>query len=100
MTIRFPNLHFYVEDVPRAYRILGMEFTLFGAMIAAGMFLGLLVIWVQAGRQKKNVNKILGGFLYPVLPVYCSRSDLPMPGIWGTHTCFYNSTSRSPHLDP
>lgn len=59
MIIRFPNLHFYVEGVPRAFRILNLEFTMFGAMIAAGMFLGLLVIWIQAGRQGKNVNLIL-----------------------------------------
>ena len=63
MIIRFPNLHFYVEGVPRAFRILGAEFTMFGAMIALGMFLGLLVVWIQAGRQGKSINLILGAFI-------------------------------------
>ena len=63
MIIRFPNLHFYVEGVPRAFRIFGAEFTMFGAMIALGMFLGLLVVWIQAGRQGKSINLILGAFI-------------------------------------
>lgn len=67
MIIRFPNLHFYVEGVPRAFRVLNMEFTLFGAMLAIGMFLGLLVIWIQAGRQGKSVNLILGASVMAVI---------------------------------
>ena len=63
MIIRFPNLHFYIEGVPRAFRILNMEFTMYGAMIALGLLVGLLTIWIHAGRQGKNVNRILGAVI-------------------------------------
>ena len=86
MTIRFPNLYFYVEDVPRAYRILGMEFTLFGAMIAAGMFLGLLVIWVQAGRQKKSVNLMLGAFLFACIGGLIGARLLYVAAHWDSYS--------------
>jgi len=60
MIIRFPNLHFYIEGVPRAFRILDMEFTMFGAMLALGLVLGLFTVYIHAGRQGKNINRILG----------------------------------------
>ena len=86
MTIRFPNLHFYVEDVPRAYRVLGMEFTMFGAMIAIGLFLGLLVIWIQAGRQKKSINQILGAFLFACIGGLIGARLLHVAAHWDSYS--------------
>ena len=40
MSIRFPELNLVLSYVPRSFQIFGMEFTIYGVLIAIGALLG------------------------------------------------------------
>lgn len=60
MSIIFPGLGLFLEQVPKSFLIGDLEITLYGVMIAVGMLLGLLVIFPEAKRNKQNTNDLLG----------------------------------------
>ena len=66
MTIRFPKINLEFNNVPRAFSILGYEVTVFGALLAAGMFLGLLLILLHAKRKSGNANRYLGAAIFAI----------------------------------
>ena len=41
MSIRFPGLGLVFDYVPRSFQIFGMEFTIYGVLIAVGALLGM-----------------------------------------------------------
>lgn len=41
MSIRFPGLGLVFNYVPRSFQIFGMEFTIYGVLIAVGALLGM-----------------------------------------------------------
>lgn len=66
MSIIFPKIGLFLENVPKSLLIGDLELTLYGVLIALGMLLGLAVIFPEAKRRKQNTNDLLG-FLIVVL---------------------------------
>lgn len=67
MSIRFPGIGIEFEYVIRTFRIYGMEISVYGILIAAGMLLGLAVMLLEARRAKENLNHCLMVFIWSVL---------------------------------
>ena len=67
MTIRFPNLNFQLQNVPRTFFIQGYEFTMYGALLAAGMLLGMILVIMNARRKGKSVNQYLGMTIFAII---------------------------------
>lgn len=67
MSIRFPGLGFEFGYVPTAFRIAGVEFSLYGILIAAGMLMGLAVMMLEAKRAKENMNQCLFFFIWSIV---------------------------------
>ena len=59
MSIRFPGINLVLDYVPRAFQIFGMEFTIYGMLIAAGALLGMGLVVLEAGRNHEDQNKYL-----------------------------------------
>lgn len=59
MSIRFPGIDLVLPYVPRAFWIFGMEFTIYGVLIAAGALLGMRLVLLEAGRNQEDPNKYL-----------------------------------------
>ena len=59
MSIRFPGLNLLFSYVPRSFRIFGMEFTIYGLLIAAGALLGMGLVTLEAKRNGEDQNKYL-----------------------------------------
>ena len=59
-SVRFPNLNISLDYVPEGFQILGVEFTLFGILIASGLLLGIFFIVLEAKRTHQNQNQYLG----------------------------------------
>ena len=48
MSIRFPGLDLVLSYVPRSFQIFGMEFTIYGVLIAIGALLGMGLVTLEA----------------------------------------------------
>ena len=59
MSIRFPGLNLVLEYVPASFTIFGMEFTIYGVLIAIGALLGMGLVVLEAGRNHQDTNKYL-----------------------------------------
>lgn len=59
MSIRFPGINLVLDYVPRAFQIFGMEFTIYGMLIAVGALLGMGLVVLEAGRNHEDQNKYL-----------------------------------------
>lgn len=59
MSVRFPNLHLVLGYLPRSFCIFGMEFTLYGVLIAVGTLLGTVFVLLEAKRSRQDQNKYL-----------------------------------------
>ena len=59
MSIRFPGINLVLDYVPRAFQIFGMEFTIYGMIIAVGALLGMGLVVLEAGRNHEDQNKYL-----------------------------------------
>ena len=59
MSIRFPGIDLVLPYVPRSFWIFGMEFTIYGVLIAAGALLGMRLVLLEAGRNQEDPNKYL-----------------------------------------
>ena len=59
MSIRFPGLNLVLEYVPASFTIFGMEFTIYGVLIAIGALLGMGLVVLEAGRNNQDSNKYL-----------------------------------------
>ncbi|MDD7220292.1 MAG: prolipoprotein diacylglyceryl transferase, partial [Clostridia bacterium] len=59
MSVRFPNLHLVLEYLPRSFCIFGMEFTLYGVLIAVGTLLGMGLVLLEVRRSGQDQNKYL-----------------------------------------
>ena len=51
MSIRFPGLGLVFDYVPRSFQIFGMEFTIYGVLIAVGALLGMGLVTLEAKRN-------------------------------------------------
>lgn len=59
MSIRFPGIDLVLPYVPRSFRIFGMEFTIYGMLIAAGALLGMGLVILEAKRNQEDQNRYL-----------------------------------------
>ena len=59
MSIRFPGLNLVLSYVPRSFQIFGMEFTIYGVLIAIGALLGIGLVTLEAKRNGEDQNKYL-----------------------------------------
>ena len=59
MSIRFPGLDLALSYVPRSCQIFGMEFTIYGVLIAIGALLGMGLVTLEAKRSGEDQNKYL-----------------------------------------
>ena len=59
MSIRFPGLDLALSYVPRSFQIFGMEFTIYGVLIAIGALLGMVLVTLEAKRSGEDQNKYL-----------------------------------------
>ena len=59
MSIRFPGLDLALSYVPRSFQIFGMEFTIYGVLIAIGALLGMGLVTLEAKRSGEDQNKYL-----------------------------------------
>ena len=59
MSIRFPGLDLVLSYVPRSFQIFGMEFTIYGVLIAIGALLGMGLVTLEAKRSGEDQNKYL-----------------------------------------
>lgn len=59
MSIRFPGLDLVLSYVPRSFQVFGMEFTIYGVLIAIGALLGMGLVTLEAKRNGEDQNKYL-----------------------------------------
>lgn len=59
MSIRFPGLGLVFDYVPRSFQIFGMEFTIYGVLIAVGALLGMGLVTLEAKRNGEDQNRYL-----------------------------------------
>jgi len=59
MSIRFPGLDLVLSYVPRSFQVFGMEFTIYGVLIAIGALLGMGLVTLEAKRSGEDQNKYL-----------------------------------------
>ena len=67
MSIRFPGLNLILSYVPRSFQIFGMEFTIYGILIAVGALLGMGMVTLEAKRNNENQNKYLDMMIVSLL---------------------------------
>ena len=65
MSIRFPGPGLVFDYVPRSFQIFGMEFTIYGVLIAVGALLGMGLVTLEAKRngEVKGWRQPNGGVL-------------------------------------
>ena len=59
MSIRFPGPGLVFDYVPRSFQIFGMEFTIYGVLIAVGALLGMGLVTLEAKRNGEDQNRYL-----------------------------------------
>ena len=59
MAIRFPNLGVDLDYVGKSIHIFGFEITIYGILIAVGMFLGIGLIVLEAKRKGCDQDRYL-----------------------------------------
>lgn len=59
MSIRFPNLDLVFAFVPRSFSVFGIEFTIYGVLIAIGALLGMGLAVLEAKRNYEDPNRCL-----------------------------------------
>ena len=57
MSIRFPGPGLVFDYVPRSFMIFGMEFTIYGVLIAVGALLGMGLVTLEAKRNGEDQNR-------------------------------------------
>lgn len=67
MSIRFPGIDLILSYVPRSFQIFGMEFTIYGVLIAAGALFGIGLVALDAKRNGQDQNKYLDMMLISLL---------------------------------
>ena len=67
MMIRFPGIPLSFENVPRSFKILGFEITVFGLLLAAALVISLIIITTVAKRRGISPNQCLGGAFFAVI---------------------------------
>ena len=67
MSIRFPGLGLVFDYVPRSFQIFGMEFTIYGVLIAVGALLGMGIVTLEAKRNGEDQNRYLDMMLISLL---------------------------------
>ena len=67
MSIRFPGLNLVLSYVPRSFQIFGMEFTIYGVLIAIGALLGIGLVTLEAKRNGEDQNKYLDMMIISLL---------------------------------
>ena len=67
MSIRFPGLGLVFDYVPRSFQIFGMEFTIYGVLIAVGALLGMGLVTLEAKRNGEDQNRYLDMMLISLL---------------------------------
>lgn len=67
MSIRFPGLNLILSYVPRSFQIFGMEFTIYGILIAVGALLGMGIVTLEAKRNNEDQNKYLDMMIVSLL---------------------------------
>lgn len=67
MSIRFPGLDLIFDYVPRSFEIFGMEFTIYGVLIAIGALLGMGLVTLEAKRNGEDQNRYLDMMLISLL---------------------------------
>ena len=67
MSIRFPGINLILPYVPRSFQIFGMEFTIYGVLIAVGALLGMGLVTLEAKRNGEDQNKYLDMMIISLL---------------------------------
>ena len=67
MSIRFPNLNISLDYVPKGFQVFGVEFTVFGILVALGMLMGIFFIVLEAKRTNQNQNQYLGMVIFAIV---------------------------------
>ena len=67
MSIRFPGLGLVFDYVPRSFQIFGMEFTIYGVLIAVGALLGMGLVTLEAKRNGEDQNRYLDMILISLM---------------------------------
>lgn len=67
MSIRFPGIDLILSYVPRSFQIFGMEFTIYGVLIAVGALLGIGLVTLEAKRNGQDQNKYLDMMIISLL---------------------------------
>ena len=67
MSIRFPGPGLVFDYVPRSFIIFGMEFTIYGVLIAVGALLGMGLVTLEAKRNGEDQNRYLDMMLISLL---------------------------------
>ena len=67
MSIRFPGPGLVFDYVPRSFQIFGMEFTIYGVLIAVGALLGMGLVTLEAKRNGEDQNRYLDMILTSLL---------------------------------
>ena len=67
MSIRFPGPGLVFDYVPRSFQIFGMEFTIYGVLIAVGALLGMGLVTLEAKRNGEDQNRYLDMILISLL---------------------------------
>ena len=67
MSIRFPNLNISLDYVPKGFQVFGVEFSVFGILVALGMLLGIFFIVLEAKRTNQNQNQYLGMVIFAIV---------------------------------
>ena len=67
MSIRFPGPGLVFDYVPRSFQIFGMEFTIYGVLIAVGALLGMGLVTLEAKRNGEDQNRYLDMILISLM---------------------------------
>lgn len=67
MSIRFPNLNISLDYVPKGFQVFGVEFTVFGILVALGMLMGIFFIVLEAKRTNQSQNQYLGMVIFAIV---------------------------------
>lgn len=67
MDIAFPNLGIYLKDVPKAFSVFGFQIALYGVIIAAGVFAGVLMASHVAKQEGLDSDLIWDFAIYAII---------------------------------
>ena len=91
MSIRFPGPGLVFNYVPRSFQIFGMEFTIYGVLIAVGALLGMGLVTLEAKRNGEDQNRYLDMMLISLLVSVAGSRLFYVAFSWG----FYKETGLS-----